>query len=442
MYNKDKMSISYHGVVGFKSKVTLPSVETWGTNMSMLRDPPKSIQTRKIDKVGETSDITQMIQESGDRVNEMIKVYARGVNPMVAVDYGGVQGTMGGQYYGGQSNSGTKHTQAFLPYRIADHGAVRLSYRDPRTLIPLSKQPRAWTSSFTQPGFTDFSKTALCQNTNGARSVKAPEMGLKACIRPTATFHLETPITEPYEIKYVIKNPLHVAGNSGKNITARFNGEMGEPVKQIVENPLRPDVHVSLSDTERNIDLSGFDTGKYTHELLHVDAQANPSRNVQTTSIDELFNVNTESHTKDLQNINYTAPLKGYENYEYLNTDVDLERVLPYHESHTNSGRNIHKRLDNQHEERIYVPNRPNTSMTTNQGMHRMPAQNEMNDRRYVLKPTVNPGGMEPSPSMPMLSRENEPIEFDTAKVHMRQRIYDMQQDRNISLGNTPFVVG
>ena len=60
------MSISYHGIVGY-GKSTLPSVESWSTNMNILRDPPKSITTRKIDKVGETSEITQMIQESGDR---------------------------------------------------------------------------------------------------------------------------------------------------------------------------------------------------------------------------------------------------------------------------------------------------------------------------------------------------------------------------------------
>ena len=61
------MSISYSAITNH-GKVTLPSVETWGTNMNILRDPPKSIHTRRIDKVGQTSNITAMIDDSGNRV--------------------------------------------------------------------------------------------------------------------------------------------------------------------------------------------------------------------------------------------------------------------------------------------------------------------------------------------------------------------------------------
>ena len=60
------MALSYSGIVNY-GKVTLPSVESWGTNMNILKDPPKSVHTRKIDKVGETSAITTSIDESGDR---------------------------------------------------------------------------------------------------------------------------------------------------------------------------------------------------------------------------------------------------------------------------------------------------------------------------------------------------------------------------------------
>ena len=51
-----------------QTHVTLPSVESWGTNDEPIqRDPPKSLWTRKIDKVSETQEITRMIGEgSGD----------------------------------------------------------------------------------------------------------------------------------------------------------------------------------------------------------------------------------------------------------------------------------------------------------------------------------------------------------------------------------------
>ncbi len=42
--------LSYHALQTNR-RVTLPSVESWGSNMNILKDPPKSITTRKIDKV-------------------------------------------------------------------------------------------------------------------------------------------------------------------------------------------------------------------------------------------------------------------------------------------------------------------------------------------------------------------------------------------------------
>lgn len=80
-----------------QTHITLPSVESWGTNMNIQRDPPKALWTRKIDKVSQTQEITRMIGEgSGDRICEMIKVYPRGINPHVAVSYSNY-GTNGGQ---------------------------------------------------------------------------------------------------------------------------------------------------------------------------------------------------------------------------------------------------------------------------------------------------------------------------------------------------------
>ena len=58
------MSLSYSAITNH-GKITLPSIESWSTNMSILKDPPKSITTRRINKVGQTSDITSMIDDAG-----------------------------------------------------------------------------------------------------------------------------------------------------------------------------------------------------------------------------------------------------------------------------------------------------------------------------------------------------------------------------------------
>ena len=80
------MSFSYSSIIGNKAKVTFPSVESWGTNNNILRDPPKSIMTRRIDKVNQDGSLNEMLYHSGDRFAENINVYARGVNPMVSVE--------------------------------------------------------------------------------------------------------------------------------------------------------------------------------------------------------------------------------------------------------------------------------------------------------------------------------------------------------------------
>ena len=146
--------LSYSGITNY-GKVTLPSVDTWGSNMNILRDPPKSVSTRRIDKVGETSSITEMCDQSGDRACEAIQVYARGVNPFVSVSYSN-NGNNGGQLSGGCPVGGT--TQAKLPYRIIRDGAFRPPILQQENLLPLSRMPRNSTKAFTQPGFADFSR--------------------------------------------------------------------------------------------------------------------------------------------------------------------------------------------------------------------------------------------------------------------------------------------
>ena len=406
------MSISYHGVVGYGSgRTSLPSVETWGSNMNILRDPPKSIFTRKIDKVSDTSEITQMIQDSGDRACEAINVYARGVNPMVAVSYDNY-GNNGGQKSGNLSQQGMNlggNRQAYLPYRIMDRGAFRPPIKDQRDLLPLSRLPRVWTSSFTQPGFADFSKKAMCPANTGEdyRGAKKAEQMLKACIRPTATYKINTPVVEGFEVKYVIKNPVSVPAFSGVQPNARFNGEIGQPVKEIHELPLRPDANINLS------------------------------QNRGVTTIDELYGVDTENRTKRIQTVDYETPHTGYEKNEYIHEEINLDRVLPYHEGRTNTGQNIHKRLDGQVTERSYVPNRPTAAITANVGRD-VHSVDTISSRQYNLRPTISAGTMESVPTIPTTYRENNLEGFDLQKSRTRQAVYEMQQDRNISLGNLP----
>ena len=147
--------------------MTLPSVEAWGTDMNIVKDPPKAVWSRRIDKVSDTQKVTNMIGEgSGDRICELIKVYPRGINPHVAVSYSNY-GTNGGQNRqttlagvmgrnkvcpdGRSALIG----QAKLPYRLHDNGAFRPPLLRQEDLMPLSRLPRTNTSAYTQKAFID-----------------------------------------------------------------------------------------------------------------------------------------------------------------------------------------------------------------------------------------------------------------------------------------------
>jgi len=135
--------------------VTLPSVESWGNSMNILKDPPKSFYTRKKDKVSDNQQLTDWVDDSGDRICEMINVYTRGSNPMVSVSY---------QNSNGSTSVGGKNTQASLPYKVNVDGAFRPPIQTARDLLPLSRQPRAWTYAMSMPGFADYSK--IIENPN------------------------------------------------------------------------------------------------------------------------------------------------------------------------------------------------------------------------------------------------------------------------------------
>ena len=204
--------LSYSGITNY-GKVTLPSVEAGLGSMNILRDPPKSIMTRRIDKVGETSSITEMIDLSENRACEAISTYARGVNPMVSVSYGN-EGNNGGQRVSGcgKGSYNLSIGNGKLPYRIMDNGAFRPPILRQENLLPLSRLPRTNTSSFTKPGFVDFSKKLMCP---GSEERYIKQKTLKACIRPTATYRLNAPLVEPFEVKYVIKNPVKYDKGAG-----------------------------------------------------------------------------------------------------------------------------------------------------------------------------------------------------------------------------------
>lgn len=163
------MSVSYSAITNY-GKFTMGSADGWGTDMNILKDPPKSIMTRRIDKVGQTSQIVEAIDQSENRNAECIRVYQRGINPMTSVSYQNYTGT------------GINGVAASLPYKVHSD-AFRAPAVSQYDLLPQSRLPRIWTSAFTKPGFVDFSKKMESCASN-------PEIKYK--MQPTRTINYRT----------------------------------------------------------------------------------------------------------------------------------------------------------------------------------------------------------------------------------------------------------
>jgi hypothetical protein len=320
------MSISYSGLTNY-GKSTLPSVESWGTNMNILRDPPKSIMTRRKTTVNDTSEITQMIDDSGSRVCEQINVYARGVNPMVSVSYNN-NGSNAGQTAvlnpGGQ-------TQAYLPYRIMNYGAFRPPVLTPTDLLPLSRLPRVWTNAFTQPGFTDFSKKMkTCGTAQETKEVK--NNLLKTSVRPTAVYKLETPFKENFKSENAIQPVLNKSCGTNIKTTDRTNKINLEPTKNINYNKLSSFAQSNLQDINY-VNNNNMNTERYLQD---------PNNHEAYTNLQDINYINNNHMDPDryLQNPNNHEAYTNLQDINYVNNNhMDPERYLQNpnnHEAYTN----------------------------------------------------------------------------------------------------------
>ena len=421
--------LSYHGVVGY-GKATLPSVVGYSTNLNILKDPPKMVMTRRRDKVGETSSITQMQQESGDRACEAIQVYARGVNPFVKVSYSNAANN-GGQRTNGFSNGGQAGRQAYLPHSIGGNGigggAFRPPVRSPQSLLPLSRLPRTNTSEFTKPGFADFTRKMMCPQP-AAKTAGVKTKRLRASVRPTAVYKIETPAMEPFEVRYVIQNPVKAVGSgrSGTRTLDRTQQYVGTPTRPTIAKPLHADAQTNLSEN-RHINNSQMDTGRFTQEVRASDVRSKLSQNIQAHSIDLTSNVDVR--TQDLLNVAADAPLSGHTKIEYIHGDKRLERALPAHQSRTNRRQNIHVRTEVEHQRELKM-NRPVTQGSTNHGSVQRQAVDNISSRQYRLNPTVSPGGFDGRAGLPALQRGRGVPTLQRGRNALMDRVAEMQRSR------------
>ena len=425
--------LSYSGLVSYGA-TTLPSVESWGTNMNILRDPPKSIMTRRIDKVGETSSITEMIDASGDRAAEAIMVYPRGVNTMVSVSYSNYGNNGGGGQAGsltGLSQSFTSlpgsNSQSFLPYRVMNGQSFRPPIQSPQDLMPLSRQPRVWTSQFTTPGFVDFSKKLIDQGSACQTKEVKTEL-LKTFVRPTAYKQIEKPIEKPTNVKYSIQKAMKVSAHSGNRTMDLTQQYVIEPSSGVYDNTMHVNVKANSSDRKKYVNNTDVNTLRYIQDANPHSVGTNTSQSKQV-KIDHVIDP-TKKYIQNAHVIDHTAPLSIQgDGTKYIHNSLERDRVLPKYQSSTNKmDSRIHKSI--QHTNDIYLDKNIPTSNFESRGFIRR--TEDPNGKEKKIIPKISPGSfMINNSAKPLTNRIQQiPVLQENEKTRMSKFVAGEMNDR------------
>lgn len=444
--------------------VTLPSVEQWGQNMNILRDPPRSITTRRIDKVGQNLDISNLVDDSGDRICEGINVYSRGVNPMVSVSYDNVSNNSG---FSGNVTSFSNRPAARAPYPAFEGGAFRPPVRTERDLLPLSRQPRAWFGTTGTKEFVDYAKTK--QQPNDYRAVR--ELALHAFdVAPNKTTTIEKKILENFEMtdhinderitlfdtsagvetgyqsKFTIENPdvrkgaldevLHARAilNRAEERTAGLDGMYLAPDKYITSvNQIEQTTNRSSHHTQ---DLSDLDiqSTRYITPIHQIERPTNVSRDIQAKMIDELVDTGRRVSVKP-EMIQFESNAGRTPIHTFLNeiATPELQSRNPLVSvTAARSRGDVSKRVDYDHGydlERVMPIAEARTNITKIDDFHNI----NLSSRTFRLDPSLQKGGFSNVGNKTSFERSQvrAPTERESDKDKLRNRVQAMHFHRD-----------
>ena len=463
--------LSYSGITN-RGKVSLPSVDNWGSNLNILKDPPKSIHTRSKTLVGSNNDIIDEVGDSGNRIGEYINVYARGVNPFVSVSYS--NNNTGLNSNGRVSNQG----QAKLPYRIMRDGAFRPPVLSQEDLLPLSRLPRVKTEAKTNAGNVDYTKKLFDQEQQEkGRQIK--DEVLHTFVKPTAVYKIEKPQEQTYDVKFSIKEVIKKgsvsAGFGSKNIVQT---EVKVPTAEIIQNNLRADARTNIGDTRKflnnnemytekyiqdsnahsvqtnmgtkqnyvsfdsenfdsdryiqesnvhsvqtnmgtkqnyvSFDNENFDSDRYIQDTTTKTATTNPSTNKHYTLIDEIADLSDLPVKNKAMVVSTQAPVSKQDKVNYIHSDIELDRNMPEYSASASKSENIYKFIEPTNQIEL-ERNTPITSFVSNV-VGKSSVDNNSKDAR--LNPKINAGSFSIPAGVPKITRSDRE-NIDTAQSRM-----------------------
>lgn len=313
--------LSYSAIAN-RGKVTLPSVDAWSTNMNIMRDPVKSITTKRKDKVGDNDDITKLIDNS-DRSSESILRYARGVNQFVSVSYSNSDGS----------------TQASLPYKINKDGEFKVPVHAPQNLLALSRLPRNVTFAVSNPGLPHNGKELSNSRNQTTNTNTVKRSIISANVKATKTYSLQKPFQEAFEdSKYSVQNILHKSAKANLNSSTDVTTQnVTVPNKEINENNMNVFVNANLNDSRKFVsDNNNLNSERFLQETNWKTINSNMNfKNDQ--SLQDAIDISNKK-LQDVALIEYSTPVKSSSNNNrYIHENFELPRNLPEYETFTNN---------------------------------------------------------------------------------------------------------
>lgn len=283
-------------------KVTLPSVESWGTNMNIVKDPNKGIFTRRKDKVGDTQEILLAQDESGDRIAECINVYARGVNPMVSVSYDNYGNNGGGgsrSYFGKQQVSLPYKPEVFIP-----------PIQRQEDLVPLSRLPRNWFYAFTNPELPNVIQKMSCPEERASIETRKQNVHVD-----TNKQYIKELPNEATNSKINVHDKLlkvEAKATKSNQHQGQFHDKMEKNNSKINTNKKIYEAFTNSSGPYKKYSIPNTEIQRNIHEnLLHQIVNTNKSDNRQENIHHDTLNKNVSTtqipglpyHTKKTRNV-------------------------------------------------------------------------------------------------------------------------------------------
>ena len=413
------MAFSYSALNNY-GKSTLPSVESFGTNNNIIRDPPKSIMTRRINKISDTNLLNEMIDEAEDRNSECIQRFARGVNPMVNVSY-----SNGNNMSGKQLSNSTTFLNSQQAYKrpAFDNGAFRPPVRTENQLLPLSRIARKNTSMNINKTDIDYSKK-LRECGTDQNTIQVKKATIKTSIRPTKVYKIQRSAEKPSDVKHAIYSRINVSANAGHRTRDITSQHVQTPNNNILNDNIHINANTNLSDLNVVYNTSHMDTERFLQDSNAHSATTNIASNLNISNINDVSDLsNIKSNIQSVSNVNYITNKQSYDKINYIHSEKELQNNLPHYNADTNKSENIYKHI--RHENTLVLENnKPNVQCTSQISGNK---QIFNNSRKVVLPQTLELGGYNNAAS--------EPLQINTHQVPtLKQKRYNMNKIINQNL--------